>query len=83
MRKYLWLLVAPFPVWIVWGAAVQLNPDRSLDYFPYFWVASDLAIVMAFGALLLWATGYGKTDEAPDVSSGAAEQGARGGHGHP
>lgn len=82
MRKYLWLLLAPFPVWIVWGATVQVDPAHSLDYFPYFWLASDFAIVAALGALLLWATGYGK-EEGAAARASKADQETRGGHGHP
>ena len=75
MRKFLWLVLAPFPVWIAWGAAVAARPDRAADYFPYFWFANDVAIVAVFAALLLWVMGYGKPAEGtpePAPAKGAA-----------
>lgn len=78
MRKFFFLLPAPILALIAWGAAVAAHPEAALDYFPYFFIATVLAVVAAIVAVFLWMMGYGKRAEWEDA--GLHDEGA---HGHP
>lgn len=47
------LLLAPPVVWAAIGLVVLVDGRRALDYFPYFWVANDMAIAAAFAGVML------------------------------
>ena len=66
MRKFFFVMPAPIVALIAWGAAVAAHPEHALDYFPYFFIATVLAVVVAIVALLLWTMGFGKRDEWED-----------------
>lgn len=66
-----WLILAPFPVWIAWGAYTAANPGESSAVFPLFWALSDLGIVLAFIGVILWL--YRKADETPPPARAPAE----------
>ena len=47
------LVAAPLFVWSTIGVILLVDGAHALDYFPYFWFANDIAIVVALIGLFM------------------------------
>ena len=59
------LLLGPPVVWAVAGLVLLFDRHRALDYFPYLWIANDIALIVAVGGLFMMLLGSGDVEPSP------------------
>lgn len=59
------LVFAPPVVWSIAGLVLLFDGKRALDYFPYLWTGSDLAVMLAVAGVVLHFLRPGEPERPP------------------